>query len=170
MTDPHHDTPLPDDALRRIETLGLAPHPEGGWYRRIHTGTVPVHRPDGSERPGITLIHYLLPAGMHSAWHRVDGDEIWHYLDGDPLTLWHMGAQGTPARITLGPAARGSQANPVAVIPAGDWQAATPDGRWTLTACAVGPGFDFAGFTLLREREGGRAWLGRHAPDLLHLL
>lgn len=158
---------LPPDAARLVESLNLAPHPEGGWYRRIHTGTVPVQRPGGEERPGITLIHYLLPAGIHSAWHRVDGDEIWHYLDGDPLTLWHRRADGSGVDITLGPAGR---ADPIAVIPAGDWQAASPNGRWTLTACAVGPGFDFAGFTLLRETEGGRDWLLHHASHLAHLL
>ncbi|MFV8834239.1 cupin domain-containing protein [Aquisalimonas sp.] len=167
MTDTHPEPPLPSEAARRIEALGLAPHPEGGWYRRIHTGTVTVRRPDDGERPGVTLIHYLLPAGAHSAWHRVDGDEIWHYLDGDPLTLWQQGTDGECRSITLGPAAH---AEPVAVIPAGAWQAAVPNGRWTLTACAVGPGFDFAGFTLLREHEGGREWLRTHAPQLQHLL
>lgn len=167
MTDINPASALPPDAAHLVEALGLAPHPEGGWYRRIHTGTVPILRPDGEQRPGVTLIHYLLPAGVHSAWHRVDGDEIWHYLDGDPLTLWHLRADGGRRDITLGPAA---QADPVAVIPAGDWQAAAPNGRWTLAACAVGPGFDFAGFTLLRDLNGGCDWLRGHAPQLARLL
>ncbi|WP_290647782.1 cupin domain-containing protein [Aquisalimonas sp.] len=158
---------LPAAAAHLVTHLGLIPHPEGGWYRRIHTGTVPVTRPDGTQRPGITLIHYLLPAGAYSAWHRVDGDEIWHYLDGEPLTLRRLSNNGTRCDLRLGPP---PQSLPVIVVPCGDWQAATPSGSWTLTTCAVGPGFAFEGFTLLRDTDGGREWLAGHAPELMALL
>lgn len=167
MTRKNDKAALPEGAARLVEELGLSPHPEGGWYRRIHTGTVPVTRADGEQRPGISLIHYLLPAGAYSAWHCVDGDEIWHYLDGDPLTLWHLGNDGRVRAVSLGPR---PDSSPVAVVPAGDWQAAAPQGRWTFAACAVGPGFAFHGFTLLRDREEGRDWLARHAPELMGLL
>lgn len=158
---------LPREAARLIQDLGLTPHPEGGWYRRLHTGTVAVRRPDGEQRPGVTLIHYLLPAGAFSAWHRVDGDEIWHYLDGDALELLHLDQQGRCQPTRLGPM---SQASPVTVIPAGDWQAARPLGQWTLAACAVGPGFAFHGFELLRERDDAEGWLAGHEQDLRELL
>lgn len=59
------------------EALDLEPHPEGGWYRRTWASPVSVTLPDGRVRPTATLIHFLLPAGESSAWHRVSSDELW---------------------------------------------------------------------------------------------
>ena len=39
--------------------------------------------------------------------------------------------------------------SPVAVVPAGWWQAARSLGTWSLVSCCVGPGFSFADFALL---------------------
>ena len=66
---------LPRPAL--AESLDLEPHPEGGWYRQTWASPVPVTLPDGRVRPTATLIHFLLPAGESSAWHRVRSDEVW---------------------------------------------------------------------------------------------
>ena len=159
------DVPL--EAQRLIDELALEPHPEGGWYRRIHTGTVAVTRADGEQRPGLTLIHYLLPGDAFSAWHRVDGDEIWHYIAGDGLTLWRAAADGEVERLPLGP--HGTAAA-VRVIPAGDWQAAEAGGGWTLVACTVGPGFAFHGFEMLRDHPELQGWLEAHDPHLRELL
>jgi hypothetical protein len=44
-----------------VTNLGLAPHPEGGWYRRYFTsGTIVEHPVASTSRPAATLIHYLL--------------------------------------------------------------------------------------------------------------
>jgi predicted cupin superfamily sugar epimerase len=37
------------------------------------------------------------------------------------------------------------------VVPAGSWQAARCAGAYTLASCTVGPGFEFADFTLLAD-------------------
>lgn len=158
---------IPREAQRLITELSLEPHPEGGWYRRIHTGTVPVTRPDGEQRPGVTLIHYLLPRGAFSAWHRVDGDEIWHYIAGDGLILWRASASGDVDRLPLG---GHDTASAIRVIPAGDWQAAEAHRQWTLVACAVGPGFAFHGFEMLRDCPDAQGWLDAHDPHLTRLL
>jgi predicted cupin superfamily sugar epimerase len=52
-------------------------------------------------------------------------------------------------RMVVGPLADGAE--PVRVIPAGHWQAARTTGNYTLVTCAVGPGFDFADFTMLAD-------------------
>ncbi len=44
-----------------IATLGLAPHPEGGWYAETHRDPAP---PGG--RGAVTAIHFLLRAGERS--------------------------------------------------------------------------------------------------------
>ena len=63
---------MSDAARALIETLGLAPHPEGGWYKETWRG------PAGADgRASETLIYFLLEAGQRSHWHTVDATEIW---------------------------------------------------------------------------------------------
>src|SRR4051812_49925021 len=59
------------------DLLDLQPHPEGGWYRQTWASPESVILPDGRERALATLIHFLLPAGESSDWHRVASEEVW---------------------------------------------------------------------------------------------
>ncbi len=128
-----------DDVVR---LLSLMPHPEGGWYRETYRHAAP----DGG-RGALTLIHYLLPAGERSAWHRIDAVEAWHYCQGAPLRLevsedgLGVGSHILGSDLALGHA-------PHAVVPAHAWQAAESLGAWTLVGCTVAPAFQFAGFEL----------------------
>jgi uncharacterized protein len=126
-------------ARELIETLGLQPHPEGGWYRQVYRSEEKVVRQrDGAERSALTTIYFLLMEGTYSAWHRVASDEVWHFYEGDPLELLIRDAA----------AVRLDAANRVHVVPAGAWQAARPLGAYALVGCTVGPGFDFADFEM----------------------
>lgn len=124
-----------DETVRR---LGLVPHPEGGFYRETFRSPLKVRLPDGRKRSASTAIYYLLPQGAWSAWHRVQADEVWHFYEGAPLQLFRLGME--PARLDRG--------SPQAVVPAGVWQAALPDGGATLCGCTVAPGFEFEDFEL----------------------
>ena len=129
-------------AARIVETLGLQPHPEGGWYRE-------TFRDDGGEgRAASTAIYYLLEQGQISAWHRVkDAAETWHHYAGGPLRL-RLAAPGGPEQShVLGPDLFSGE-TPQLVVPVGWWQAAEPLGAWTLVGCTVAPGFEFAAFEL----------------------
>ena len=150
------------DAQALIERYGLQPHPEGGWYRELHRSRQAVVRADGQQRSGLTAILFLLEAGAVSRWHRVSrADETWHFAGGEPLELLVLPpGEGELQRHCLGPvSAAGGMGDgqgpellePLAVVPAGWWQAARTLGAWSLVSCCVGPGFDFADFTLLRE-------------------
>lgn len=132
------------DPARIIETLGLQPHPEGGWYAETWR-----HRPGDGGRGAGTAIYYLLTAGQRSHWHRIDATEIWHFYAGEPLTLRIHGGDGPEATVavTLGADVASGQ-RPQAVVPAGAWQSAEPDGAWTLVGCTVSPGFVFETFEL----------------------
>lgn len=134
------------DADEVITALGLAPHPEGGWYAETHRDPGPL----GGGRGAVTAIHFLLRAGERSRWHRVDATEIWLWHAGAPLTL-SVSADGRAATTTrLGPdLARGER--PQAVVPGGAWQGAASLGAWTLVSCVVAPAFEFAGFELASE-------------------
>jgi len=127
------------EAEQIIERLGLAPHPEGGWYRQTWIG------PEVGGRASGTAILFLLKAGERSHWHRVDADEIWLYHAGAPLIL-RMG-KVSATEVRLGSDALGGEVVQ-AVVPAGFWQAAHSTGDWSLVSCTVSPGFRFEGFEL----------------------
>ena len=129
-----------EDVVRR---LGLLPHPEGGFFRETYRSGLTLELPDGRHRPASTAIHYLLPAGTWSAWHRVASDEIWHHYDGGVLRLHRL---GLGSRLL-------HRADPQAIVPAGVWQAAEPVEEAVLCGCTVAPGFDFADFELGRADE-----------------
>ena len=117
-----------------------------------------VARTDGATRSALTSIWFLLAAGAHSRWHRVEADEAWHHHEGAPLELLCV----PPALdrldvIALGPV--DGESRPAHVVPAGWWQAARTAGEYTLVACTVGPGFDFADFAMLDDRPDEAAAL-----------
>jgi len=128
-----------------VRLLGLAPHPEGGFYRE--TFRAPAAE---GERGASTAIYYLLPEGKVSAWHRVvDADEVWHHYAGAPLelTLWDGRERSA---VLLGPDLAAGQ-RPQGVVPAGVWQTARTLGGWTLVGCTVAPGFRFASFEMAAQ-------------------
>jgi uncharacterized protein len=131
--------------------LRLAPHPEGGHFREIYRSADRVQPAGGrSARSALTSIFFLLQAGEVSRWHRVASDEVWHFYEGDELELLVAPPpMDRVARLRLGPvdAAR----RPVYTVPAHWWQAARPMGEHALVGCTVGPGFDFADFSFLRD-------------------
>jgi hypothetical protein len=125
-----------------VQRLGLAPHPEGGWYRQTWV------EPASEGRPAGTAIYYLLAAGQRSHWHRVDATEIWHFYAGAPLVLSVTGDAAGPADdVTLGADLAAGEV-PQAIVPKDAWQAARSTGDWTLVGCTVSPGFRFEGFEL----------------------
>ena len=141
----------PHIAEEIIGRLGLSRHPEGGWYREIHRSPDVMPRPegDGGARPALTVIHYLLPRGDFSAFHRLRSEEAWVHLSGGPLELFLLGER--PVRRLLSPFGGGGE--PVVVVPACVPQAARPLGDYTLSACLVAPGFTFGDFTLPSREE-----------------
>jgi predicted cupin superfamily sugar epimerase len=122
-----------------IEALGLAPHPEGGWYRETWAAAAP----EGG-RPAGTAILFLLAEGERSHWHRVDAAEVWLWHAGAPLVLSHAATAAGPAHeVTLG-----ADLSFQAVVEPDHWQAARTTGAWSLVSCCVAPGFRFEGFEL----------------------
>jgi predicted cupin superfamily sugar epimerase len=134
-------------AEQLIERLDLQPHPEGGLYREVFRSRSAVELARGA-RAALTAIHFLLPAGSFSAFHRVESDEAWCHLGGDPLELAILNADGGLTTQRLGRDLERGEI-PLAVVPGGAWQAAAPLGaRFAWCACLVAPGFDFADFEL----------------------
>jgi predicted cupin superfamily sugar epimerase len=136
------DLRSPDLAAETVVAgLGLAPHPEGGFYRETFR--------DGDlvARGAATAILFLLPQGVVSHWHHVDAVEIWLWQAGAPLLLEIAPQDGTGAPIRLGPDL-GAAEQLQGMVPAGHWQRAQSLGDWSLVSCIVAPAFLFSGFVL----------------------
>ncbi|MBX3270386.1 MAG: cupin domain-containing protein [Sandaracinaceae bacterium] len=139
------------------ERLGLAPHPEGGFYRETYRATRawPAEAlPQGAPRAASTAIYFLVPEGSFSALHRIASDELWHFHAGASLEIVAFDPDGGRHDRWLGLALDRGEA-PQQVVPAG-WLFgarlraprlgdAPP---WALVGCTVAPGFDFADFEL----------------------
>jgi predicted cupin superfamily sugar epimerase len=156
---------MADRVAELIRTLGLAPHPEGGYFREIWRAPLCVEPGDQrGPRAALTEIFFLLPSDAVSRWHRVRSDEVWHHYEGAPLELLRIPLDETRIeRMRLGPL--GEDQAPVHCVPAHWWQAARSLGDYTLVGCTVGPGFDFADFELLRERPEQADALCRALPE-----
>ena len=138
-----------------ISSLGLMPHPEGGYFREVYRSASRV----------LTTIYFLLPAGEVSRWHRIAGDEAWHHYEGEALELFTADAGfERVTRTEVGAATHGM--TPVHVVPAHAWQAARSLGAYTLVGCTVAPGFEFDDFEMLRDRPVERDLATRRHPDL----
>lgn len=122
-----------------ITTLGLQPHPEGGWYKE-------TWRNPSEPRALGTAIYFLLEAHQQSRWHKVDADEMWHWYAGSAMELYQSDGDVTTIDI-LGPELFEGQ-RPQLMVPAHRWQQSVPMGGWVLVGCTVCPGFVFEGFEL----------------------
>ena len=137
-----------------VASLGLVPHPEGGYYHQTYRAAETVraeHLPErfGGDRPFSTAIYFLLKSGHPSHLHRLKADELWHFHEGSPLAIHLLDPEGAHRTIRLGP--RLSEGETFqAAIPAGCWfgaEVAEPD-SYALVGCTVAPGFDFADFEM----------------------
>jgi hypothetical protein len=156
-------------ASELIRRLGLAPHPEGGFFREIFRSPLLVRPADGrAERSALTTILFLLAEGQFSRWHGVASDEVWHLYEGGPLELLVSSPDGGDVRkVRLGPVAEGTQ--PTYTVPSFCWQAARPLGDYALAGCTVGPGFAYEDFRFLADDAAALARLRTAAPDLASL-
>lgn len=109
-----------------VQQLRLTPHPEGGFFREVH------------REPALTTILYALPPSELAPLHRLRTRvEVWHFYAGAAVDLHVL--DGEQHRIT-----RLSPAQPVAIVPAGAWQAARVVGaEAALLGCTVAPAFSF---------------------------
>ncbi len=139
-----------------IASLGLSPHPEGGFFSEtFRADPLPLPLPDRGERSASTAIYFLLEAADFSALHVVTSDEIWHHYLGDTLELHCFDRAGSHRRVLLG-AELATGERPQHVVRAGELQAARVlQGAYgfALCGCTVAPGFDFADFRMPPRAE-----------------
>jgi predicted cupin superfamily sugar epimerase len=150
----------PERARELIARLGLAPHPERGYFVETYRSPLAVSGaggplPHGGRRSASTAIYFLVTAAQPTTFlHRLISDEIFHLYEGGPLDvlLLRDGGPGEVAR--LGPDVAAGE-RPQLVIPAGTWFAVElpPGATHCLFGCTVAPGFEFADFELAAGPE-----------------
>jgi predicted cupin superfamily sugar epimerase len=145
---------MPQRARLIKEALGLAPHPERGFYAETYRagGLVAAPSHEG-ERPASTAIYFLVTADEPiTSFHRLKSDEVFHLYEGGPLEIVRLYADGQwdVARLGLDLAAG---ERPQVVIPAGTWFGTelASGAPHCLVGCTVAPGFEFADFELAEE-------------------
>jgi uncharacterized protein len=126
-----------------VESLGLRPHPEGGFFTETYR-----HARNVGDRSLCTAIYYLVTAESPSRMHRVASDEIWHFYGGDALEMLQLSAKGSRIIAIGADVAAGER--PQVLVPADVWQGTRvkPGGAYALVGATVSPGFDYADFEL----------------------
>jgi hypothetical protein len=146
----------PARARELIARLGLAPHPERGYYVETYRSPLALAGlPHGAPRAASTAIYFLVTRTEPATFlHRLRSDELFHLYEGGPLDvlLLRDGRPGEVARLGRDVAAG---ERPQLVIPAGTWFAVelAPEAPHCLFGCTVAPGFDFVDFELARGPE-----------------
>lgn len=145
--------PRPAEIITR---LGLAPHPERGYfaetYRAGSTVVAPTHP---AARAASTAIYFLVTSdGPATYLHRLLSDEVFHLYEGGPLDILRLRPDGGADVAQLGlDLAAGER--PQILIPAGTWFGTELrlGASHCLVGCTVAPGFEFADFELAEGPE-----------------
>jgi predicted cupin superfamily sugar epimerase len=144
-----------------IATLGLAPHPERGYYAETYRARLALDAPThGGPRAASTAIYFLLTAEDRATYlHRLRSDELFHLYEGGPLDVLLLGPDGGARVARLGTDLPAGE-RPQLVITAGTWFGTelAPGVAHCLWGCTVAPGFDFADFELARGPELAARW------------
>ncbi len=142
-----------------IETLGMQPHQEGGWYSAL--GGFGVEIPKGAlpevfngKRHSASAIYYLLRQGEESRWHKLKSDERWLWHCGGLTETTLGGLEGAPlpeAKLLLGEDKAAGGAFGL-LVPAGQWQTTKlVSGSFALVSCIVSPAFSYEDFWMPDE-------------------
>ncbi len=146
-----HNLRMTNRARVLIDALGLAPHPERGFYAETYrAGARVTAASHGGERAASTAIYFLVTAEAPlTSLHRLRSDEVFHLYQGGPLEILRLYEDGRwdVGRLGLHFAAG---ERPQVVVPAGTWFGTElPSGAsHCLVGCTVAPGFEFADFEL----------------------
>lgn len=142
-----------------IQHLNLLPHPEGGYYREVYRSEVclpALALPKGftGMRQICTSIYFLIEKQNFSAFHRIKSDEIWHFYGGDALEVIELRNDGSLKKTTLGRNLQSGERLQY-TVKGHTWFASRvkTTGEFSLVACTVAPGFDFADFEIADRKK-----------------
>ncbi len=135
---------LTADDIRTL--LELEPNATCGFVRTtylsahsIAAGGLPAPFADG--RPMGSALYFMVTPTAPVRLHRIRNDQLYHYYLGDPLEVLLLRADGTSARVVVGPDLRGGE-HVQFLIPGNTFHTARLTGRrrWFLGASTEWPG------------------------------
>jgi predicted cupin superfamily sugar epimerase len=137
-------------AQELVQTLGLLPHPEGGFYKETYRSELTL---ESKDRQLLTSIYFLLTSANVSKFHRIKSDELWYFHAGSPLIVHTLGEHGHQQHHLGLDLSNGQQ--PFLWIPKDTIFGSTvlENDGFSLVSCAVAPGFDFRDFELFKRSE-----------------
>ncbi|MED1467485.1 cupin domain-containing protein [Bacillus salipaludis] len=139
-----------------ISTLGLEPHPEGGYYKRTFESEemfADSARFNG-HRKLFTSIYFLLTSDDVSHFHRLKSDELWYFHGGSSLTVHVIHENGNYEEMKIGMNSENGEV-PQALVPKNSifGSSVMEKDTYSLVGCMVSPGFDFQDFELFTQAE-----------------
>ncbi len=137
-------------AQELVQSLGLLPHPEGGFYKETYRSELTL---EGKDRQLLTSTYFLLTSANVSKFHRIKSDELWYFHAGSPLIVHTLGEHGHQQHHLGLDLSKGQQ--PFLWIPKDTIFGSTvlENDGFSLVSCAVAPGFDFRDFELFKRSE-----------------
>ena len=140
--------PRPAEIIAR---LGLAPHPERGFFAETYRASVSVRADTHpAARAASTAIYFLVTSEAPTTYvHRLLSYEVFHLYEGGPLDIVRLFPDGRDDVARLGLDFSAGEC-PQIVVPGGSWFGTelAPGAAHCLMGCTVAPGFDFADFAL----------------------
>lgn len=133
-----------------INTLGLQPHPEGGFYGETYRSEIEIPQ---KERNLLTSIYFLLTDTNVSRFHRIKSDELWYFHVGSTVIVHTLDENGHTEHLLGNDLSKGQR--PYLMVPKDTIFGSSIKGSkgYALVSCAVAPGFDFRDFELLSREE-----------------
>ncbi|MDY6812395.1 MAG: cupin domain-containing protein [Pseudomonadota bacterium] len=137
-----------DSAQAVIRHLQLAPHPEGGYFRRTHA----------ADAGAFSCIYYLLTAETpRSRLHRNDASIIHLHHAGGSLDYLLLPPAAPAQRVTLGAPAAGEGGQ--LVVPGGTWKCChLQQGAFALISEVVVPAFEWARHRFAQRQDVAADW------------
>ena len=136
------------EAKEVIDYLGLVPHLEGGFFKRVFCSE------NKSEDDNFLMssIYYLLEKDDFSAFHRLGSVEVWFFHIGEPINIYLLNNDGRIETHSL--SSQIGDKFQLSIEPNTWFAADIPSKKdFSLLSCVVSPEFSFSNFELAKRED-----------------
>jgi predicted cupin superfamily sugar epimerase len=136
------------EAKEVIDYLGLVPHLEGGFFRRVFCSEMKSE----DDNFLMSSIYYLLEKDDFSAFHRLGSVEVWFFHIGEPINIYLLNNDGRIETHSL--SSQIGDKFQLAIEPNTWFAADIPSKKdFSLLSCVVSPEFSFSNFELAKRED-----------------
>lgn len=138
-----------------IKKYNLSKHIEGGMFKEYYRCKTISTLNENRTRELSTSIYFMLDNEEKSNFHKLKSDEIWYYHLGCSLSIYILDKEYGLTIAKLGNPLLDPTCDPVIVIPANKWFAASLNEKnsFCFLSCSVSPGFSFDDFELAKREK-----------------